>query len=280
MVKSPKTEQPVKAFGWAASDSFGIFSPFNFSRRLRNLENVGARLEDDALFDALRACPNLTHLLLLGCEGLRFPLLLRCIAAYRLLLLLGGLILVFVCCNLFHDVHRFLLLRVYMVVFGKLVALETLSIRGVQWCWQAISTMHQMASEVKHLYMKIEFTGEAENLLPFPEIDFVEFFNSHPKLQTFDIHGAMFAATCQKNSLKYVNSRFQILCLEKVVVMVRSLLNAEQKMSTLDSLIRYAENLKKMTIKILQMKSSHSSADEFFKDICRFRYMNCKIVSI
>ncbi|KAL8507123.1 hypothetical protein ACS0TY_017859 [Phlomoides rotata] len=39
---------------------------------LRNLEIVGARLEDDGLSDALRACPNLTHLLLLGCEGLRY----------------------------------------------------------------------------------------------------------------------------------------------------------------------------------------------------------------
>ncbi|KAL8535517.1 hypothetical protein ACS0TY_011229 [Phlomoides rotata] len=218
MVKSPEIEHPVKAFGWAASDSFGTFSPFNFSRRLRNLEIVGARLEDDALFDALRACPNLTHLLLIGCEGLRHvsiqnPNLEQC-----------GLILVFICYNLFPDVHRFLLLRVYMVVFGKLVALESLSIRGVQWCWQAINTMLQMASEV--------------------------------------------------------DSRFQILCLEKVVVTVRPLLNAKQKMSTLDSLIRYAENLKKMTIKILQTKSSHSSADEFFEDICRFRYMNCKIVSI
>lgn len=93
-----------------------------------------------------------------------------------------------------------------MVDFGKLVALETLSIRGVQWGWDAISTMLLMASEVKHLYMKIEFTGDDQHLLAFPEIDFVEFFNSHPKLQIFDIHGAMFAAICQKNSLKRVSS--------------------------------------------------------------------------
>ncbi|KAL8511638.1 hypothetical protein ACS0TY_018154 [Phlomoides rotata] len=203
-----------------------MFSSVWRDTRLRNLEIVGAKLEDDGLSDALRACPNLTHLLLLGCEGLRFLL-----------------------CNLFPDVHRFLLLlrciaayvigRVYLVELKKFVALETLSIRGVQWCWQAISTMLQMASDVKHIYMKIKFTGEAENLLPFPEIDFVEFFNSYPKLQTFDTHGAMSAAICQKNSLKYVDSRFQIPCLEKVVVTVRSPLNAEQKMSTLDSLIRF-----------------------------------------
>lgn len=73
---------------------------------------------------------------------------------------------------------------------------------------------------------------------------------------------------------------FQIPCLEKVVVTVRSPLNAEQKMSTLDSLVKYATSLRKMTIKILQMKSSHSSADDFFEDICKFCYMNRKIVSI
>lgn len=92
-----------------------------------------------------------------------------------------------------------------MVDFGKLMALEFLSIRGVQWCWDAISNMLHWASEVKHLYMKVEFTGDFDALQPFPEIDFVEFFNSHPKLQKFDIHGAMFAALCQKNSLKNVS---------------------------------------------------------------------------
>jgi len=65
--------------------------------------------------------------------------------------------------------------------------------------------MLKWASEVKHLYMKVEFTGDSEALQPFPEIDLVEFFNSHPKLQKFDIHGAMFAALCQKNSLKHVS---------------------------------------------------------------------------
>lgn len=92
-----------------------------------------------------------------------------------------------------------------MVDFGKLVALESLTLRGVQWCWDAISKMLYWASEVKHLYMKVEFTGDFDTLQPFPEVDFVEFFNNHPKLQKFDIHGAMFAALCQKNSLKNVS---------------------------------------------------------------------------
>ncbi|KAF3434954.1 hypothetical protein FNV43_RR22041 [Rhamnella rubrinervis] len=150
----------------------------------------------------------------------------------------------------------------------------------VQWCWDAISNMLQWASEVKHLYMKVEFTGDFDALQPFPEIDFVDFFNSHPKLQKFDIHGAMFAALCQKNSLKNVDTRFVIPCLEEVVITVRSPLNAEQKMSTLESFLKFGKNLKAMVIKILQMKSSHSSADDFFEEVCRFKYMNRKIVRI
>lgn len=42
---------------------------WEFFHKLRNLEIVGARLEDRALSTALTACPNLTKLLLLGCEG-------------------------------------------------------------------------------------------------------------------------------------------------------------------------------------------------------------------
>jgi len=95
--------------------------------------------------------------------------------------------------------------RVYMVEFGNLPALEFLSMRGVQWCWDAICKILKLASEVKHLFMKVEFTGNFEALQPFPEVDFVDFFNSHPHLRKFDIHGAMFAALCQKNSLKHVN---------------------------------------------------------------------------
>lgn len=97
--------------------------------------------------------------------------------------------------------------RVDIVDFGNLPALEFLSIRGVQWCWDAISKMLKWASQVKHLYMKVEFTGDFEALQPFPEVDLVDFFNSHPKLRKFDVHGAMFAALCQKNSLKNVRSQ-------------------------------------------------------------------------
>lgn len=61
---------------------------------------------------------------------------------------------------------------------------------------------------------------------------------------------------------------------------MRSPLNAEQKLSTLESFLKYGKNLKLMVIKILQMKSNHSSADDFFDEICRFRYMNRKIVRL
>lgn len=102
----------------------------------------------------------------------------------------------------------FIVGRVTGIDFGKLVALESLEMRGVQWCWSAISKMLQMASEVKHLFMKVEFTGDSDVLQPFPEIDIADFFNSHPKLIKFDIHGAMFAALCQRNSLKNVSLLF------------------------------------------------------------------------
>lgn len=89
-------------------------------------------------------------------------------------------------------------------MFPDLSSLETLSIRGVQWCWDALTTILQQARDVKYLFMKVEFTGNEAALRPFPEIYFVEFFNNHPKLQKFDIHGAMFAALCRENSLKKV----------------------------------------------------------------------------
>ncbi|CAI9287014.1 unnamed protein product [Lactuca saligna] len=271
-------------------------------QKMKNLEIVGAKLEDSALTEALRATPNLTNLVLLGCEGLR--------TVWIELLQLEHCKLDFYgsgSCSLTLSAPKIEYLevqgcswirvrdtnclknlsisnnagRVYMVDFGsKLMGLESLCIRGVQWCWDAINKILQLASEVKHLYMKVEFTGDFEALLPFPEIDFVDFFKSHPKLKTFDIHGAMFAALCQKNSLKNVDSSFMIPCLEEVVITVRSPLNAEQKMSTLESLVKFGKNLKKMKIRILRMKSGHSSADDFFEEICRFRYMNHNLISI
>jgi hypothetical protein len=90
------------------------------------------------------------------------------------------------------------------VEMGQFLELEQLQMRGVQWSWGAITSVLQCASEVKHLVMKVEFCGDYDTLQPFPEVNLVEFFNSHPKFCKFEIHGAMFAALCQKNSLKKV----------------------------------------------------------------------------
>lgn len=270
-------------------------------QKLRNLEIVGAKLEDSVLVEALRATPNLTQLVLLGCEGLRtVSIELLELEHCRLDFYGSGSCSLTLKAPKLEDLQvqgcswirvretsclKDLSIsnnagRIYMVDFGKLVALESLAIRGVQWCWDAVNKMLQLASEVKHLFMKIEFTGDFEALLPFPEIDFADFFKTHANLKSFDIHGAMFAALCQKNSLKNVDSSFVIPCLEEVVITVRSPLNVEQKMNTLESLVKFAKNLKKMKMKILQMRSGHSSADEFFEEICRFRSMNHNLISI
>ncbi|XP_058760919.1 F-box protein At1g10780-like [Vicia villosa] len=268
---------------------------------LKILEVVGARLEDAAVNAVIRSCPNLTKLLLLGCEGVQsitidLPFLEDCRLDFYGL---GNCSLSLIApkieslevqgCSWIRvpETKHLKKLsisnsagRVYMIDFGKLTALETLSMRGIQWCWDAICKMLRLASDVKHLFMKVEFTGDYDALQPFAEIDFVDFFNSHPKLLKFDIHGAMFAALCQKNSLKHVDSDFVIPCLEEVLITVRSPLNAEQKMSTLESLLKYGKNLRTMVIKILQMKGSHNSADDFFDEICRFRYMHREIIRI
>lgn len=97
--------------------------------------------------------------------------------------------------------------RVYKVELGKLPDLEFMSLRGIQWRWSAISSILYCASEVRHLIMKIEFCGDFDTLQPFPEIDLVDFFNNHPRLCKFEIHGALFAAFCQKNSLKNVSCK-------------------------------------------------------------------------
>ncbi|RDX71545.1 F-box protein [Mucuna pruriens] len=279
-----------------------IHSPkWEVFQNLKTLEIVGTRLEESALNVVLQSCPYLTRLLLLGCEGVRsvsidLPYLEHCKLDFYGL---GNCSLTLTSpkieslevqgCSWIRVPEtqhlRNLSIsnsagRVYMIDFGNLPVLEFLSMRGIQWCWDAISKMLRLASEVKHLFMKVEFTGDYEALQPFPEIDFVEFFNSHPNLRKFDIHGAMFAALCQRNSLKHVDPGFFIPCLEEVVITVRSPLNAEQKMSTLESLLKYGKNVRIMVIKILQMKSSHSSADDFFDEICRLRYMNHNIVRI
>ncbi|KAI7727974.1 hypothetical protein M8C21_002819 [Ambrosia artemisiifolia] len=213
--------------------------------KLQNLEIVGAKLEDSALAEALRATPNLTRLVLLRCEGLstvwielnhleHCKLDFDCLGSCSLTLTAPRIEYLEVQgCSLIRVRETKCLKnlsianntgRVYMVDFGKLTALESLSIRGVQWCWDAIHKMLQLASEV--------------------------------------------------------DSSFVIPYLQEVAVTVRSPLNAEQKINTLESLVKFGKKLKKLKIKILGMKSGHSSADDFFEEIFMLKYMNPSLISI
>nr|GEZ32107.1 F-box protein At1g10780-like [Tanacetum cinerariifolium] len=219
-------------------------------RKLRNLQIVGAKLEDSVLTETLRSTPNLTQLVLLGCEGLR---------NIRIKLL-----------ELEHCKLDFYGLGSCSLTL-KAPKIEYLEVQGCSWirvretsCLKNLS----IANSSGRVYM-LDF-----------EIDFVDFFKSHPRLKSFEIHGAMFAALCQTNSLKNLHQSFAIPCLEELVITVRSPLNAEQKMSTLESFVKCGKKLKKMRIRILQMKSGHNSADDFFEDICMLRFMNHKLISL
>ncbi|XP_031500447.1 probable mannitol dehydrogenase isoform X1 [Nymphaea colorata] len=44
MVKSPEEEHPRKAFGWAARDTSGVLSPFNFYRRTNGADDVTLKI--------------------------------------------------------------------------------------------------------------------------------------------------------------------------------------------------------------------------------------------
>ena len=77
-----------------------------------------------------------------------------------------------------------------------------------------------------------------------------------------------------------LDSRFIVPCLEEVLITVRSPLNAEQKLNTLESLVKYSAKLRTMVIRISQMKNCHEAADDFFEEICKFKYMNYKKVRI
>ncbi|XP_078429735.1 F-box/RNI-like superfamily protein isoform X1 [Wolffia australiana] len=268
---------------------------------LRTVEIVGGAFRDSALVAALAACPNLAQLALLGCDGvgslcLELELLESCRLDF-----IGprGRTLSVGCPNLRSlEVQGFSSVilkqagllqslsiaktsgKMETVEAEKLPALEFLSLRGVQWSWAAVSSALDCAAEVRRLVMKIEFCGDFDRFLPFPPVDLVQFFNAHPRLQIFEIHGAMFAALCQKDSLQSVDFRFWIPSLEEVVVTVRSPLNAEQKLSTLESLVKHSPRLRRMVIRVSQMKNCNEMADDFFEDICRFRSMNSNKIQV
>ncbi|CAA6658897.1 unnamed protein product [Spirodela intermedia] len=280
-----RVDSLVEKGGGSAVASSGRLDCISSARGLESLKLwgiVGAAFRDLALSETIQACPNLTHLALLGCDGvgslsIDLQLLEKCRLDF-----LGPRSR-----TSLSAPPSFMLWRsrvsagkVEMVEMEKLPVLQFLSLRGVQWSWNAVSSVLHCASEVRHLVMKIEFSGDFDRLQPFPPVDLVQFFNAHQKLRVFEIHGAMFAALCQKDSLQSLDSRFGIPWLEEVVITVRSPLNAEQKLSTLESLVKHSPRLRRMIIRISQMKNCNEMADDFFEDICRFRGMNSKKVYI
>lgn len=135
---------------------------------LRILEITGTKLEEPALNAVLQSCPYLRRLLLLGCEGvgslsIELPYLEQCKLDFYgrgncSLSLTSSKIesLEVQGCSWIRVPEaqhlRNLSIsnsagRVYMVEFGNLPALEYLSMRGVQWCWDAICKLLKLASE-------------------------------------------------------------------------------------------------------------------------------------
>lgn len=269
--------------------------------RLHSLKMVGTRLTDAALLGAIKACPNLTDLTLLCCGGAKsISIILQQLEHCKLDFFGKGDCSVCLSCpNLqllevqgcgrvrienSHCLQNLTIAnssgKVYKVEVGEIPVLDYLSIKGIQWNWSAVRSILQNAREVKHLVMRIENRGDLNNPQPFPEIDLVEFFNNHPKLQSFEIHGAMFAALRLKNTFSSLDSSFVIPSLEEVLVTVRSPLNAEEKMHILESLVRYGRKLQKLVIRASQMKNYLYGCDDFFQAIHRFKCLNHNIVQV
>ncbi|CAM6086958.1 unnamed protein product [Calypogeia fissa] len=267
---------------------------------LHTLEIVGARLRDSALCGILHACPYLTNLTLLGCEGIRVACIeLERLTHCRLDLYGAGDCIVSIIAPKLQvlEVQGASWLRikgnhclchlsvannsgkVKKLDVGRLPDLQSLSLRGVHWHWEAINTVLQSATELKELSMRVEFCGDADKLEPFPEIDFVDFFNSHLKLRSFEAQGAMFAAVANRNSLKQLTPTTVIPCLEEAWVTIRSPLNADQKLASLEALVRCSPRLRRLHIRLSQMKNCEPVADEFFFRVLglKFRYEFIKI---
>ncbi|MCO5591173.1 hypothetical protein L7F22_045154 [Adiantum nelumboides] len=267
---------------------------------LHTLEIVGARLKDLALHGILSACPALVNLSLLGCSGVQYATvdmvyLKHCrldfyglgdccikIVAPRLekLAVQGASCLHVVGeDNLHHLSVANNAGKVKRLEFGILHQLKSLSLRGVQWGWEAVVTALRIAPELEDLSMRVEFCGEGDTLEPFPEVDFVDFFASHPKLKNCELHGAMFAALSQKKSLAKLTPVFSIDSLERVSFTVRSPINAEQKLATLQALLRLSPKLKSLVVKVSQMKNCDAVADQLFAKIVELeqRYKFLKI---
>jgi ATP-dependent DNA ligase len=68
--------------------------------------------------------------------------------------------------------------------------------------------------------------------------------------------------------------------MEEVSVIVRSSLNAEQKLNTLESLLTHSPKLQRMVIRVSQMKNCNEAADDFFEEVCKLQLMNQRVVRV
>ncbi|MCD7462108.1 8-hydroxygeraniol dehydrogenase [Datura stramonium] len=84
MTKSYETEHPNKAFGWAARDSSGVLSPFNFSRRYGFYKNKNkktkATRENDVQFKVLYCgiCHSDLHMIKNEWGNAKYPIVPGC----------------------------------------------------------------------------------------------------------------------------------------------------------------------------------------------------------
>ncbi|KAJ9537684.1 hypothetical protein OSB04_030417 [Centaurea solstitialis] len=237
--------------------------------KLRNLEIREVTMEDSVLREVLRATPNLTRLVLVECTGLMEISIELLELRYCLLRVSNGSLTLRAPKIQYLGVGGCSRIRVYkanclkslsicngqivtMVDFGgNLIALESLCIEGYGWRWDAITKMLQLATHVKHLRAEFEFIED------FQEIDFVDFFKTHPKLKSFHLLGGMFEALCNNDTtLNNVDPDFVIPCLEEVIITVRSyynmkspsIFNAEKVTRMVQLLLKYGNKLKAIKV--------------------------------
>ncbi|KAJ9537463.1 hypothetical protein OSB04_030196 [Centaurea solstitialis] len=256
-------------------------------QKLQKLEIYETEMEDSGFMEALRATPNLTRLVVSHCRGLSTI----CIELLELqhckfdvygindrsltlkapkieFLKVGG-------CNCIRvdtvNCLKTLSINTWHYNVAKvelgdnLMALESLCVKGDKWGTDLMSKILQLATQVKHL--------RVEAAVPFPEIDFVDFFKSHPKLKSFYICGGIIDALCNNHmtSIKNVDSSFVIPCLEEVVISLseKHTLNAKNKSRMIESLLKYGNKLKNININVWTSPSKDDCAVDFSKDIHR-----------
>ncbi|KAJ9537464.1 hypothetical protein OSB04_030197 [Centaurea solstitialis] len=93
----------------------------------------------------------------------------------------------------------------------NLISLKSLFVKGYQWRGDLISKILQLDTQVKYLCVDVFRIEHLQEVVPFPEIEFVDFFKSHPKLKSLNISGGMIDALCNNHmtSIKNVVTSFK-----------------------------------------------------------------------